>query len=309
MSSIWLIATISAGTTRATTIRSLARPTSAHRARAAPHILTDVIFYHGFGDVLKAYTISNGTITPAPVATGAFSYSFPGATPAISSYGDSANGIVWEVQYQLHRTQRVAGVRRCAQRIVFDDLYSSASGSIGAGVQNSPCPLLLTGTCMSAVRVNSRCLACSRTRSMAPAAPTELSAMAETLPSLQIELNWTDTANNENAFKIERSDNGGAVRSDRRRECQCDDLHRYHRRFRDTRTPIVCGQPTRSVTLTTPIPPTRRSSPRRPFITTTSTMVTAHSLADSAGTNTGVLVGATKPQWVAGRIGSERTFV
>ena len=60
-----------------------------------------MIYHHGYNsDVLKAFRLSNGALSAAPVASRHHaSIAFPGATPSISSYGNSANGIVWETQY------------------------------------------------------------------------------------------------------------------------------------------------------------------------------------------------------------------
>ena len=42
----------------------------------------------------------------------------------------------------------------------------------------------------------------------APNAPTNLTATVSAVQGLQVQLTWTDNANNENAFKIERSTDG-----------------------------------------------------------------------------------------------------
>jgi outer membrane protein assembly factor BamB len=61
-----------------------------------PAYANGVIYYHGEGDFLKAFSISNGFINPVPIQSGA-RFGYPGATPSVSSNG-AANGIVWEIQ-------------------------------------------------------------------------------------------------------------------------------------------------------------------------------------------------------------------
>jgi hypothetical protein len=68
---------------------------------------TGIIYYHGSGDVLKGYTITNGHIddNPADIMHGpASTFSkFPGTQPVISANGianptNPTDGIVWELQ-------------------------------------------------------------------------------------------------------------------------------------------------------------------------------------------------------------------
>ena len=68
---------------------------------------TGIIYYHGSGDVLKGYFISNGHIddTPAHIMRGPASTfsNFPGTQPVISANGianptNPTDGIVWELQ-------------------------------------------------------------------------------------------------------------------------------------------------------------------------------------------------------------------
>src|SRR5262249_31903341 len=68
---------------------------------------TGIIYYHGSGDVLKGYRITNGHIddTPATIMRspqGTFS-NFPGTQPVITANGianptNPTNAIVWELQ-------------------------------------------------------------------------------------------------------------------------------------------------------------------------------------------------------------------
>jgi hypothetical protein len=52
------------------------------------------IYYQGNGDRLKAFAITNGTLSTVPIHRSSSSIAFPGATPSVSANG-TTNGIVW----------------------------------------------------------------------------------------------------------------------------------------------------------------------------------------------------------------------
>ncbi|HVV72326.1 MAG TPA: hypothetical protein VHI52_12650, partial [Verrucomicrobiae bacterium] len=64
---------------------------------SSPAYFYHQIYYHGSGDVLKAFAITNGVITASPRSRSATSYGYPGATPVVSANG-TKNGIVWDLQ-------------------------------------------------------------------------------------------------------------------------------------------------------------------------------------------------------------------
>src|SRR5262249_15805545 len=57
---------------------------------------TGIIYYQGSADVMKAFRISNGTLS-GPITLSATYFNFPGSQPSISSNGTS-DGIVWALQ-------------------------------------------------------------------------------------------------------------------------------------------------------------------------------------------------------------------
>src|SRR5262249_12635541 len=66
------------------------------------------IYIVAIGDVFRAYSIANATMTPlAP--TGADTFGFPGATPSVSSQGPSANGIVWALETSRNNSPNGSG--------------------------------------------------------------------------------------------------------------------------------------------------------------------------------------------------------
>ena len=54
------------------------------------------------GDVIKAYTLTNGTLSTSPTDQGSVFFNFPGATPSISANGTS-NGILWALQEDAYK--------------------------------------------------------------------------------------------------------------------------------------------------------------------------------------------------------------
>ena len=61
-----------------------------------PAYFNGQLYFQATGDVLKAYQISNGALSPVPVQS-VTTVGFPGAVPAVTASG-SSNGIVWIVR-------------------------------------------------------------------------------------------------------------------------------------------------------------------------------------------------------------------
>ena len=100
---------------------------------SSPAYYNGEVYFHGNGDVLKAFTIKNGVLSTAPVSKSATTFGFPGATPSVSSNGNT-NGIVWEVQYSS--TQAVLHALDATN--LTTDLYNSGTATadhLGAGVK------------------------------------------------------------------------------------------------------------------------------------------------------------------------------
>jgi len=64
---------------------------------SSPAYLNNQIFYQGTGDVMKAFTITNGVIVATPASKATTSFSAYGGTPTLSAYGAN-NGIAWTLQ-------------------------------------------------------------------------------------------------------------------------------------------------------------------------------------------------------------------
>ena len=61
-----------------------------------PAYWNGAVYFQGAGDFLKSFPVTNGVLAGTSVAASASSIGYPGATPSISSSGNS-NGIVWEI--------------------------------------------------------------------------------------------------------------------------------------------------------------------------------------------------------------------
>jgi hypothetical protein len=284
---------------------------SVNRAPGSQAYFNNLIYFHGYNSaVLKAYQIqSNGTLSAAAVASGAAIYGFPGATPAISSYG-SVNGVVWETEYgPNHGVLRAYNATPSGTSL--GELYNSGI-ALGPGAKFSV-PTVADGhvyvgtggTLINGNTTTSSELAVfglTSSPNTAPAAPTNLTATISALQGLQVKLNWTDNANNESAFKIERSTNGvnytqlaiASVNSTSYADSSVVSGTTYYYR----------------VSATNPIGDSSAASigPVGPDFTQLYNFDegTGTFAADSGstGANTGVLVGTTKPAWVTGRIGA-----
>ncbi|HTT21166.1 MAG TPA: hypothetical protein VMG82_19705 [Candidatus Sulfotelmatobacter sp.] len=79
---------------------------------------------HCEGDVLRAFSWSNGQLSAQPVMTGQNVLAAHGATVSISSNGSDA-GIVWEIDNTNHDSGGPAILRAYDATIVSNELYDS----------------------------------------------------------------------------------------------------------------------------------------------------------------------------------------
>ncbi len=87
---------------------------------------TGIIYYHGQGDFLKGYTISNGHIddNPAHIMHSFIPAGYPGTQPTVSSDGTN-NGIVWEMQVDQYIASGPATLRAFSATDLTQELYGS----------------------------------------------------------------------------------------------------------------------------------------------------------------------------------------
>jgi hypothetical protein len=66
---------------------------------SAPAFFNNTVYYAASGDYLKAFPVTQARLATTPATRSANTFSFPGATPSISSNG-TQNGIVWAIENQ-----------------------------------------------------------------------------------------------------------------------------------------------------------------------------------------------------------------
>lgn len=86
------------------------------------------VYFWGNGDDLKQFSVTNGQLSLAPIATGSPISGFPGASPVISSNGTS-NGILWAVRTDTYTTGSAAILYAYNASKVSTQLYNSAQNS------------------------------------------------------------------------------------------------------------------------------------------------------------------------------------
>jgi uncharacterized repeat protein (TIGR03806 family) len=106
-----------------------------HGPYGSPAYFNNMVYYLGRDDVLKAYAISNGSISPAPVSQGSTVFGSPGATPSISASGTS-NAIVWALQNNASAKSGPAVLHAYHANDLTVELYNSSM----AGVRDLPGP-------------------------------------------------------------------------------------------------------------------------------------------------------------------------
>jgi len=74
----------------------------------SPVYFNGKVYFWGAGDVLKAFTVTNGMLSTSPTDKGSNIFGFPGATPTISANGPS-NAILWALDTGMFRDSGPGG--------------------------------------------------------------------------------------------------------------------------------------------------------------------------------------------------------
>ncbi len=175
-----------------------------------------IIYYHGTGDVLKGFRISNGHIddTPADILRSGVSSGFPGTQPVVSANGianptSPTNGIVWELQVDGFGGGRPAVLHAFNATNLGQELYNSSQmGSrdqLGAAVKFTA-PAVADGKVFVGTQTSLSVFGLFQQTGQPPAAPSNLVATA--ISGTQIGLSWQNNATNASGVKIERSADG-----------------------------------------------------------------------------------------------------
>ena len=92
---------------------------------SSPAYFNNQIYYHGNGDVLKAFLITNGLLVATPASKSATSFGFPGATPTVSANGTNG-GIVWDIDPTAYLSSGAAVLHAYNATNVAIELYNSS---------------------------------------------------------------------------------------------------------------------------------------------------------------------------------------
>jgi len=91
---------------------------------SSPAFWNNTLYTWGQINNLRAYAFSNGLLSTSPSATGPQTSGYPGATPSVSSNGNS-NGIVWAIQTDGYNTPSPAILRAYNASNIGTQLYDS----------------------------------------------------------------------------------------------------------------------------------------------------------------------------------------
>ena len=265
-----------------------------HGEWGSPAYFNSSIYYHAVGDVIKRFSLTNGMLSAAPVAQGSVIYNSQGGTPSISSNG-TTNGIVWDVQWDSNHQ-----VLHAYDATTLTELYNSSQNAardqMGAGVKFIT-PTIADGHVFVGSSGALTIYGLEVPVTAPPPAPTTL--VAAGITSSRVNLSWVDNADNEGGFKIERSTDG--VNFTQIAQVSANVVSyvdntviantQYSYRVRATN---VIGDSDYSNVANTMTPPTPGAADFYHFDAGVGTAV-----LDSAGSNSGTLVGSVLPQWIA----------
>jgi hypothetical protein len=186
-----------------------------------------IIYYHGQGDVLKGYRITNGHIddNPADILRSNIPSGYPGTQPVVSANGVAnpdapTNGIVWELQVDNYGSEGRANgqsiLRAFGATNLATELYDSGQTSLRdqpGGAVKFTVPTVSNGHVLVAAQYTFSVFGLFPAATTTPAARTNLQGSAQAnSQGAQILLTWTNPPPNPGAaatgIKILRSTDG-----------------------------------------------------------------------------------------------------
>ncbi len=94
----------------------------------APAYWNSTVYFWGVEDYLKAFSITNGMLSTAPVDSGSVVIGYPTTTPSVSANGNT-NGIVWGIDASAYSTGGPAVLRAFDAVSLGNELYDSNQNS------------------------------------------------------------------------------------------------------------------------------------------------------------------------------------
>ncbi len=259
---------------------------------SSPAYFNSAIYYQAVGDVLKKYTLTDGLLSAAPSAETSVAYPYPGATPSISSNG-TANGIVWDIEYAPQAILHAYDANSLTE--LYNSNQAGTRDQLGTGVKFAV-PTVANGEVFVGGSGFLSVFGLLSPPTAPPAAPTSFTVSAPS--STNVNLSWVNNSLQQTGVVIERSTDGvnytqiGLASADVTTysdETVTPNTTYYYEIY--AINTIGNSSVVGPVSLTTPSGTI--ASDVYHFDAGTGTTV-----LDSAGTNTGTLVGSPLPQWV-----------
>ncbi len=161
-----------------------------------------MLYYTTVQDHLKAFTVSSAKMSTSPTVS-PDTFQWPGATMSVSANG-TTNGIVWGFDYSSTQLRAYSAAN------VQTEYWNSSQAANSADALGSPskfaAPIVADGRVFVGTSTALVAYGLGSNATSAPAAPSGLTASV--VSALQINLAWTDNAQNENGFAIEQSSDG-----------------------------------------------------------------------------------------------------
>jgi PKD repeat protein len=112
-----------------------------------PAYFNNTLYFVGVNDVIKAFTITDGSIVSTPASQGSAVFGFPGATPSISANGTN-DAIVWAIQSDAYQSSGPSILHAYNAADVSQELYNSSQAGtrdILAGAVKFTVPTIANG--------------------------------------------------------------------------------------------------------------------------------------------------------------------